>query len=469
MPSTVEELEGNRAKLAIEVPYAELKPALDKAYSAIAQQVNIPGFRAGKIPPALIDQRYGSGAVLQEALNEIIPSAIGKALQEHELAILGQPEVDAVEEWKKGQPFLFAATVNKRPDFELPDFTKIKVEVEPLDEKQLDVDGRIEMLRERFATLKDVTRKAKKGDVVTVNLNGSRDGEALAEATAEGVTFKIGEGQMLEGLDKAVTGLKADESATFASTLVGGPLKGEQADIEVTLVKAQEQILPELNDEFAQMVSEFDTVDEMKEDLTKAATQMAEIDQAVSARDKALEVIVEKTKMELPAEFVQGEIGARHEDIENQLSQAGMTLEKYLAEVEEGRSVEDFWTELDTRTTTALQAQLILDKIIAEKKPEITQADLSSYLMQRAQSNGSSPEQEMQHMIQHNHMQEWVVEIQRNKALSLICEDVQVKDTAGKVVDMTILTPKAPEMPMVVDGDEQAEWEADETEKADEK
>ncbi|MGL4832193.1 MAG: trigger factor [Propionibacteriaceae bacterium] len=469
MPSTVEELEGNRAKLAIEVPYAELKPALDKAYSAIAKQVNIPGFRAGKIPPALIDQRYGSGAVLQEALNEIIPSALGKALQEHELAILGQPEVDAVEEWEKGKPFLFTATVSKRPDFTLPDFTKIKVEVEPLDEKQLDVDGRIELLRERFATLKDVTRKAKKGDVVTVDLKGSRDGEALAEATAEGVTFKVGEGQMLEGLDKAVTGLKAGEAATFASTLVGGPLKGEQADIEVTLIKNQEQVLPELNDEFAQMVSEFDTVDEMKQDLAKAATQMAEIDQAVGARDKALEAIVEKIKMELPAEFVQGEIDARHEDIENQLSQAGMTLEKYLAEAEEGRSVEDFWTELDTRTKTALQAQLILDKVIAEKKPEITQADLSSYLMQRAQSNGSSPEQEMQHMIQHNHMQEWVVEIQRNKALSLICEDVQVKDTTGKVVDMTILTPKAPEMPMVVDGDEQAEWEADEADKADEK
>lgn len=464
MPSTVEELDGNRAKLAIEVPYAELKPALDKAYSAIAQQVNIPGFRAGKVPAALIDQRFGSGAALQTALDEIIPSALGAALAEHELAILGQPSIENVDEWKKGEPFTFVAVVNKRPEITLPDFAKVTVEVDPIDEKAVDVDGRVEMLRERFATLKDVKHKIKKGDVVTVDLKGSRDGEPLADATAEGVTFKVGDGNMLEGLDKAVTGLKDGESKTFTSTLVGGPLKGEEADIEVTIIKTQEQVLPELNDEFAQMVSEFDTVDEMKEDLAKAATQMAEIDQAIAARDKALEAIVEKAKIELPAEFLQGEIEARHEDINNQLKQAGMTLERYLTEVEEGRSVEDFWNELDTRTETALKAQLILDKMVEEEKPEINQADLSAFLMQRAQMNGTSPEQEMQHMFEHNHMQEWVVEIQRNKALSIICEKVQAKDTDGKAIDMTILTPKEPELPMVVDGDEQADWEADEAE-----
>lgn len=462
MPSTVEELTKNHVKLTIEVPFSDLKPHLDKAYKAIASQITVPGFRKGHVPQAIIDQRIGRQAVMQEALNEILPEAYGKALEEHSIVPMSDPAIE-VTTMESGKDVVFTAELDKRPDFTLPTMSDIKVEVEALKETDdAQVEERIDMLRQRFATRAEVDRAAAKGDAVLIDLKGSKDGEELPEATAQDVAYTIGDEGMLEGLEEAVTGLKVGESKTFESELVGGPLKGTKAEIEVTVKKVQEVTLPELDDEFAQLVSEFDTVDEMKADLKKAVAQMAAYDQAADARDKALEAIVEATAIELPEGVLDREVANRKQSVEQQLAQMGMKLDDYLEQVEEGKSADEFWAELEKNTGTAIKAQLILDKMAEESEIELDQNDLTQHLIRRAQMGGTSPEQELQHMMEHNHMQEWIGEIRRNKALDAMMADVTVTDVNGKKVDLSILNPNAdPAIEDDADEDDADEVEAE--------
>jgi trigger factor len=274
--------------------------------------------------------------------------------------------------------------------------------------------------------------------VVTINLVGTRDDEPLQDATAEGVTYKIGSGGMIDGLDEAVTGLSAGESATFSSTLVGGELEGEPADITVTVTKVSEQELPAVDDEFAQLVSEFDTVEEMKADLASSVAEMARLEQAAKGRDKVLEALVDQVELELPERLLTSEIEARKEQINDQLKRAGLSLERYLEQAdEEAKTPEEFWAELETSTERGLKAQLLLDKVADEAEVGIDQADLSELLVRKAAQAGTSPEQEAQHMMEHNHTGAWMQEIRRNKALATIVAAATVTDTDGNAVDVT--------------------------------
>ena len=440
MPSTLEQLSPTRVKLTIEMPFSDLKPALDKAYKDIAAQVSIPGFRKGKVPAAIIDQRYGRGAVLEQAINESLPQAYGQAVEEHKIVPLGQPEVD-VTKLEDGELVEFTAEVDVRPEFDMPDFSAVKAEVPNLEVGDDQLDERLNLLRERFATQNEVDRASKEGDIVTLDLAGSRDGEPLEDATATGVTYKLGSGGMLDGLDEAATGLKAGEKATFTSTLVGGALKDEQADIELTVTKVAEQELPEIDDEFAQMVSQFDTADEMKADLSDAITRQARLEQAQAARDKVLEAVLEQTDFELPESLVTGDFEHRQQQINQQLAQAGLTLEKYLeeAEDEEAKDADEFWATMAKRAKDALRAQVILDKIAETEQFEIGQDDLTQLVFQKAAQNGTSPEQEMQHMMEHDHAAEWMQEIRRTKALNLMVNQATVTDADGATLDLSKL------------------------------
>ena len=437
MPSTVEKLGPSRAKLTVEIPWNDLKPHLDKAYRDIAAQVTLPGFRKGKVPPMVIDQRFGRGAVLQEAINAALPSAYQAAVSEAGIVPLGDPEVD-VTKLEDGETVEFTAELDVRPDFEVPDAAEVSVTVDALEDVDTEVERRIELLRGRFATTTEVERAAAEGDVVTINLIGTRDGETLPDATAEGITYQIGSGGMLDGLDEAVTGLSAGESATFSSTLVGGDLEGEPADIEVTVTKVSEQELPEVDDEFAQLVSEFDSVDEMRADLTSSVAEMARLEQAAKGRDKVLEALVEQVELALPEKLLTSEIEARKEQINEQLSRAGLTLDRYLEQAdEEAKTAEEFWAELETSTERGLKAQLLLDKVADDSAVGIDQADLSELLVRKAAQAGSTPEQEAQHMMEHNHAGAWMQEIRRNKALATIVAAATVTDTDGNPVDVT--------------------------------
>jgi trigger factor len=437
LPSTVEQLSPSRVKLTVEIPFADLKPHLDTAYREIAKQVTIPGFRKGKVPNLVIDQRFGRGMVLQEAINAALPAAFEAAVAEAKVVPLGEPEVE-VTKLEDGEVVEFTAAIDVRPDFTVPAFDTLTAEVDAKRSVEDDVEERISILRQRFATTTEVERPAAEGDQVTISLVGTRDGEPLPDATADNVSYVIGSGGMIDGLDEAVTGLGAGEEATFASTLVGGALEGEPADITVTVSKVSEQNLPEVDDDFAQLVSEFDTVEEMRADLAERVEQMVAAEQVSNGRDKVLEALVDATDFEVPERLLEGEVSSRKAQITDQLQRAGLTLERYLEQADEATDTpEAFWADIEKSTQRSLKAQLILDKIAEDAEVGVEQADLQELLVRKAYQNGSSPEQEAQHMMEHNHIGAWMQEIRRNKALGLIVAEAKVTDSDGNPVDLS--------------------------------
>lgn len=464
MPITLEQLSPSRVKLVIEIPFADLKPHIAKAYKNIAEQVNIPGFRRGKVPPAIIDQRFGRGAILQEALNDVLPSAYAKAVEETRIVPLGDPDIDLTR-LEDGEVVEFTAEVDVRADFDVPAFDTLSAVVKPLAVTDEEVDERINVMRQRFATTTEVDREAADGDVVVLDLQGSRDGAVLPDATAEGLTYKLGSGGMLPGLDEAVKGLKAGDTATFTSQLVGGPEAGLDTDIKVTLTKVSQEELPEVNDDFAQLVSEFDTVAEMRADLAQRVQQLARLAQADEARDKVLESLIDQVDFEVPERIVAAEVEARKAQISDQLARAGYTLERYLQETatEEPKNPEEFWKSIEEGTRKALKAQILLDKIADDAELGVDQSDLMQAIIQRAQRNQTSPEQEAQAVMQNDVLQPLMQEIRRNKALNLVIEGATITDEDGAVVDLAGL---AAEDSLL--SDEDADWSDEDEEWSDE-
>jgi trigger factor len=439
VPSTVEQLSPTRVKITVEVPFADLKPSMDKAYAEIAKSVNIPGFRRGKVPPMVIDQRFGRGVVIQEAFNDSWSTFYGVAVQENHLSPLAQPDLE-VTKLEDGDLIEFTAEVDVRPDFELPDFSTLEATVDALEVPDSLVDSQVAALQQRFGSRETVERSAAEGDVVTLRLVASRDGQALPDATADDLEYTVGSGTMLEGLDEAVTGLSAGQSATFSSTLVGGSLSGEPADIEVTVAKVQAQELPEADDEFAQQASEFDTIAELRADVADRLTRVARLEQASQARDAVLLALVEQLDIDAPENLLESELEARREQITGQLSQAGLTLEDYLEESADGQTAEDFWADIEQRSTQAIKAQMVLDKVAEERSIGVDQNDLTQHILQKAQADGVPPQQVADHLKEHpHHVEEYVLEIRRAKALAVVVESASVTDSAGNRVELATL------------------------------
>ncbi len=353
MKSTTETLSPTRVKLTIQVPFDEFKPNLDAAYKTIGSQITIPGFRKGKVPAAIVDQRIGRGAVLDEAINSALPAWYNQALEETNTVPLSQPEID-LSKFADGEDIEVTAEVDVRPDITLPDISKIEVTVEDATVTDDDVNEQVEALRERFATFIEVDRAAVDGDFLTIDLSAAKDGEKIDAAQAEAMPYQIGKATMLDGLDEAVIGLKPGQDKTFQTTLVGGDLAGQDVEVTVKVTEVKQQELPELDDEFAQLASEFDTVDELRADVTERVTRGKRIEQAGEARDAVLEQIVEQIDAPLPDATVESEITARREQIEQQLTYAGMTFEGYLDS--EGQTADEFEAELEKRVRDSLIA-----------------------------------------------------------------------------------------------------------------
>jgi trigger factor len=439
VPSTVEQLSATRVKITVEVPFTDLKPSMDKAYAEVARSVNIPGFRRGKVPPMVIDQRFGRGVIIQEAFNNSWQGFYGAAVTENKLSPLAQPDVE-VTKLEDGDVIEFTAEVDVRPEFDLPDFSALQAQVDALDVPDTLVDGQIDLLRNRFGSRETVERPAAEGDIVTISLVASRDGEPLADATADDVEYTIGSGQMLDGLDEAVIGLSAGESATFSSTLVSGPLKDEEADIQVTVSKVQKAELPEADDAFAQEASEFDTMEELRANVKERLTRMARLEQASQARDAVLETLIGQVDVEVPEHLLNSEIDARRKQITEQLAQAGMTVEQYIADIAEDQTEDEFWADLESRGEQALRAQIILDKVAEERAIEVDQNDLTQHILRKAQTEGVAPQQIADHLQEHpHHIEEYVLEIRRGKALAMIVESATVTDSNGSVVPLANL------------------------------
>ena len=447
MPSTVEQLSPSRVKITVEVPFADLKPNMDKAYRDLAAQMQIPGFRKGKVPPRILDQRFGRGAILSEALNDALPGLYNNAVTDNKLSPLAQPEVE-VTKLEDGEVVEFTAEVDVRPDFDVPSFDSLQASVDAIEITDEAVEERLNSLRARFGSLEEVDRPVENGDHLIIDLVARQDGEVLEDANVTDISYEVGTGRMVDGLDDAVIGLSAGESKVFTSKLVGGPLKDEDAEIEVTVKKVQVQDLPEADDEFAQLASEFDTIDELRADLRRELTQNSRIEQANAARDKVLEALIAEVDVEVPEGVLKTEVDSRKGQIEGQLAQAGLTLEQYLDEIatdsddddeDEPKDVESFWQQTEKRSADALKAQMILDKIADDREIGVEQDELTRYIVRRAQASGTTPDQELQHMLEHDHVAEYMSEIRRGKVLDLIMAQATITDSNGETLDLASL------------------------------
>jgi len=435
--SAVETLSPTRAKLTVEVPFEELKPSLDAAYQKIAQQINIPGFRKGKVPPQIIERQF-PGAAREEALNDILGTKYIEALQANDLTPLAQPDVEVVKYDDDG-PLEFTAEVDIKPEITLPDTDGLEASVEDVEVTDEDVTEQVDALRGRFATLLDVERAAQDGDFVVLDLKATKDGEAVEGAEITGFSYQVGRGGMIDGLDDALTGISAGEEKVFTSQLVNGDLVGEDVEVAVSVSQVQEQELPELDDDFAQMASEFDTFAELEADVRERLTRGKRLEQAAAARDAVLEALLEQVEIPLPESIVTEELNARRESVEQQLAYAGITLDTYLED--EGQTQEEFEADLERRVRDSVAAQFLLDEIADKGEIAVDQGELTQHMVRRAQQSGQDPQEFVNHMLEHNHVPDMVQEIRRGKALAQLVEGAVVKDASGSVVELKNLRP----------------------------
>ena len=428
MESTIETLSPTRVKLAIEVPFAELEPSLRKAYREIGSQVTVPGFRAGKVPQAVIDQRVGRGAVLNEAVQDAIPAQIVAAIQEHEVRTLGRPEVE-ITDFADGQPLKFTAELDVRPEITIPDLASLAVTVDELQLADSEVDTQLESLRERFATLKTVERAAKIGDFVQIDLAATVDGDEVEGGSATNISHEVGSEKLLPGLDEAVQGISADGTTTFQTQLVGGEYAGRDADVAVTVRTVKEKELPPLDDDFAQLASEFDTLDELRGDLRERLTKVKRVEQLYAARDKALEALVEATEVPAPEGVVREEVEGRKEQMGEQLGQVGASLAEYLES--EGKTEEEIDAELTEAATQGVKVQLILDTVAEKEKIEVTDDEFTHEIVHRAERAGVGPQQYYDQLVRNGMAGVVYGDVRRGKALAWVLERVKITDTTG--------------------------------------
>jgi trigger factor len=412
--SSIETLNPTRVKLTVEVPFEELKPSLDSAYKKIASQVSIPGFRKGRVPSAIIDQRVGRGVVLDEAVNEHLPKAYNAAVDEHKVKVLGQPDVD-VTEFADGDQLTFTAEVDVRPEIELPDYQGIEVTVADADVTDADVAEQLEGLRSRFGSLSTVERAVESGDFVTLDLSAAADGEPIAEATAAGLSYEVGSGQLLEGLDEAIVGRSAGDTAAFQAPLRAGEYATKDVDVTVTVSAVKVRNLPALDDDFAQLASEFDTLDELTADLSTRLAGYKKLQQGVEARDHALDELLSRVEVPLPESLVNAQIEGHFED---------------------GHGEPGHREEFETQTRQGLKAQFVLDAIASKEELSVGEGELTEYIVRNAQRYGLTPDQFANEIVSSGQVPAVVGEVVRAKALALVLENAKVTDASGRVVDL---------------------------------
>lgn len=429
MKISVRNLEPTKVKLTVTVEPEELNPYLDAARKEIAKQVNVPGFRKGHVPGKIIDQRIGFAAVAGEAVNDAVPELYSKALEEKKIRPMAQPEFDVQDVPQSANDetkLKFTATVERRPDIELPEIDGLEIAISKPEVKDEDVDKRLEALRQRFGTLVGVDRPAAKGDFANIDLTAEIDGETVD--SQEGVSYELGSNTMLDGLDEALDGLSAGEETTFEGTLEAGEHEGQKATVKVKVNSVKAEELPELNDEFASEASEFDTLDELKADIRKAAAQDAEGRQAIEARDAFIAKLQEGLEIPVPK-------GVKANMVEEQLK--GMTPDPEKATKEQKAQAEET-VEKDLRD------QMVLDALAEKLDVQVSQSDVFNFLASIAQQYGMDPNNFIQAIIKNGQLGSAVQEVGRSKGL--LAGMRAVKFTAdGEVVDLSAFLGEAAE------------------------
>ncbi|MFI7630228.1 trigger factor [Microbispora rosea] len=433
MKTAVEELSPTRVKLTVEVPFKELEPSLQAAYKKVAQQVRVPGFRPGKVPARIIEQRFGRAVVLEETLNDALPKLYGQAVDETDVFPVSQPEIE-VTKIEDGEQVEFTAEVDIRPAFDVPDYQGAEVVVDPAEVTDEDINSQLEALRQRFATLTGVERPAQNGDYVVMDLRAEIDGRNLDEQQAADVSYEVGAGSVLEGLDEALQGMAAGDEKTFRTTLVGGENAGEEADVIINVKSVKEKVLPELDDEFAQLASEFDTLDELKDSIRQQVRRNKLVDQVVQGREKALDALLEKIDIPLPESALQAEIDARKHNLEHQVAESGLSREAYLRLQQ--TTEEELFAEYEETSAKALKSGFVLDKIVKAEEIGVSEQELTDFVVRRAMQMGVAPNTLAQHLADNNQLPLAMMEIVREKAKTLIGDAAKVTDTAGNEVDV---------------------------------
>jgi trigger factor len=434
--STVEKLTPTRVKLSITVTPDDLKPSIAHAYEHIAQDVQIPGFRKGKVPAPIIDQRIGRGAVIEHAVNEGLDKFFREATVEHKLRVVGRPAAD-ITQWPNEKDFsgdlLVDIEVDVRPEIELPAYDGITVTVDAVEADEAALDAELDNMRARFGTLIPVDRPAAKGDFVELDLVATIDGAEIDRA--EGVSYEIGSGELLEGIDDAIESLTAGEDTTFRSALVGGDHAGSEAEVSVSVKAVKERELPAADDDFAQIASEFDTIAELRESLAERVAQQGVFTQGSAARDKLVEVLLEQIDIPVPPKLIEDEV---HNHLEG-----------------EGRLEDDVHrAEVTEASEKQFRTQVLLDTIAEQADVQVSQEELSQYLVQSAAQYGMAPQEFVEALQSSNQLPALVGEVARNKALAIALGKVNVVDSNGKTVDLSDF--------IVVDDEAEAEAEAEE-------
>ncbi len=429
----VEELSPTRVRLSVEVPFDELKPSLDKAYREVGRQVRIPGFRPGRVPPPVLDRRVGRDVILSQAVNDALPDLYAKAVAEGDVRALGQPDVE-ITSIDYGKELTFTVEVDIRPKFDLPDLASLAVTVDDTLVTPDEVAEYLGSLQERFASLKSVQRPVENDDYVSIDLSASVDGKAVEDAQASGLSYQVGSESLLDGLDQALTGMSAGESATFATELAGGEFAGREADVTVTVHSVKVKEVPGLDDDFAQLASEFDTLGELRADTRAQLERMKGMQQVVQARDRALDALLDKIDIPLPEAVVQAEVDHNRESILEQLDRSGATLDGYLEMT--NQTQEQFELELQRRARRAVKITLVLDQLAREEELSVDQAELSDYIARQAEQLGVSPDRLAKQLADNDQLSATIGEILRRKAVNLVAERVKVTDASGHPVDI---------------------------------
>jgi trigger factor len=425
--SDVETLSPTRVKLTVEVPFEELKPSMDAAYGRIAKSVNVPGFRKGKVPARIIEQRFGREAVIEEAVNDALPKAYDEALRTNSIVPIGRPEID-VDEVLDGQPLTFTAEVDVRPEFDLPDYSSLKVEVANAAPSDDDVAEQLDSLRGRFATLNEVERAAADGDVLLVDLSGATpEGDAVEDLVGTALSYELGTDGMLPGFDDAVRGASKDEVRTFAFTPQNGDWSGIELTVTTTVTAVRERELPALDDDFAQLASEFDTVDELRADVLTRLERVKRLEQGAEARNNVLQVLLDSIDIPLPDAAIAAEV------------------EEHFADGHD--SGDEHRAEVEQQTRESMKSQFVLDKIAETEEVSVGETELSAWLIQQSPRYGMSPDAFAQALVEAGQVPMAIQDIRRAKALAVVLESATVVDADGNVVDLKALDADMNRMP----------------------
>jgi trigger factor len=469
--SSVEQLSPTRVRINVEVPFTELEPDFQRAYKELAKQVRLPGFRPGKAPAKLLEARFGREAMLDQVVNEALPTRYGQAVAESEVHPLGQPDIEVTKK-EYGQELAFTAEVDVRPKLTLPDLGSLQVSVDPIEVSDDDVDAELESLRARFGTLKGVDRPVADGDFVSIDLSATVDGEEVPNAAAEGLSHEVGSGRLIAGLDDALVDLSVDESKEFAAQLATGEHAGKDAQVTVTVRSVKERELPEPDDEFAQLASEFDTIDELRSNLRDQVGQAKRAQQAEQIRDAAIDALLEQVDVPLPEAVVQAQVdGAVH----NALHSLDHDEVKF-AEVlrEQGKSRQQFEVDARNAAETDVKRQLLLDALADELEIQVGQEDLTERLVMTSRQYGIEPQQLFGYLQENNQLPAMFADVRRGLTIAAVVEAATVTDTDGNTIDTSEFFGRRgqpDEADEAVEADEveenQADEDSDETDEAD--